>query len=75
MTWGWLTCFRRLNSDWRSRSSLLEAFSEIQGKPRIAKGCWIHPEAYAYLSAPADQVSLCPKDTLQAFLSGQLLER
>lgn len=28
MTCGWLTCFRRLNSDSRSRSSLEEAFSE-----------------------------------------------
>lgn len=28
MTCGWLTCFRRLNSDSRSRSSLGEAFSE-----------------------------------------------
>lgn len=30
MTCGWLTCFRRLNSDSRSRSSLGEAFSEMQ---------------------------------------------
>lgn len=29
MTCGWLTCFRRLNSDSRSRSSLGEAFSEM----------------------------------------------
>lgn len=30
MTCGWLTCFRRLNSDSRSRNSLWEAFSETQ---------------------------------------------
>lgn len=30
MTCGWLTCFSRLNSDSRSRSSLGEAFSEMQ---------------------------------------------
>lgn len=29
MTCGWLTCFRRLNSDSRSHSSLGEAFSEM----------------------------------------------
>lgn len=29
MTLGWLTCFRRLNSDSRSRSSFGEAFSEM----------------------------------------------
>lgn len=30
MTCGWLTCFRRLNSECRSRNSLWEAFSETQ---------------------------------------------
>ena len=36
MTCGWLTCFRRLNSDSRSRSSLGEAFSETH---RNKAGC------------------------------------
>lgn len=36
MTCGWLTCFRRVNSDSRSRSSLWEAFSVAGGKERVS---------------------------------------
>lgn len=36
MTLGWLTCFRRLNSDSRSRSSFGEAFSEMHINEKVA---------------------------------------
>lgn len=75
MTWGWLTCFRRLNSDSRSRSSLGEAFSEIQGNSSTVQMVFSFPK---HLLGPCRVSAVTPgHDPVTSFtdLQTQIWER